>query len=107
MREIILTAKMGIWTKYAGIYLHIWRNKLNIPKKSTLAKYTKMLYVETGIQREQRREIPEQIHARPEKELPESSPGGERKRERESERERERVGERERCSCIDGHHAGR
>jgi hypothetical protein len=29
MREIILTAKMGLWTKYAGIYLHIWRNKIN------------------------------------------------------------------------------
>jgi hypothetical protein len=63
-----------------------------------------MLYVETGIQREQRREIPEQIQARPEKELPESSPGGERERERAKidpvyiyigERERERERERE------------
>jgi hypothetical protein len=33
------------------------------------------------------REIPEQNHARPEKELPESSSGGERERERERERE--------------------
>jgi hypothetical protein len=38
MREIILTAKLGLWTNYAGIYLHIWRNKI-YPKKSTLAKY--------------------------------------------------------------------
>jgi hypothetical protein len=82
MREIILTAKLGLWTNYAGIYLHIWRNKikekidvskLNIPKC--------YIYIETGIHREQLREIPEQSHARPEKELPESSSGGERERE--------------------------
>jgi hypothetical protein len=39
--------------KYISAYLE----EQNIPKKSTLAKYTKMLYVETGIHREQRREI--------------------------------------------------
>jgi len=64
-----------------GRNISAYLEEQNIPKKSTLAKYTKMLYVETGVQREQRREIPEQIHARPEKEVPESSPGGERERE--------------------------
>jgi hypothetical protein len=62
-------------------YISVYLEEQNIPKKSTLAKYTKIIYVETGIQREQMREIPEQIHARLEKELPESSPGGERERD--------------------------
>jgi TorA maturation chaperone TorD len=38
-------------------YISAYLEEQNIPKKSTLAKYIKMLYVETGIHREQRREI--------------------------------------------------
>jgi hypothetical protein len=68
-------------------YISAYLEEQNKPKKSTLAKFTKMLYIcrNTGIHREQMREIPEQNHARPEKELPESSSGGEREREKERE----------------------
>jgi hypothetical protein len=44
MREIILTTKLGLWTKYAGIY--------SLPKKSTLAKYTKNIYIYKPVYRE-------------------------------------------------------
>jgi hypothetical protein len=77
-------------------YISAYLEEQNIPKISKLAKYTKMIYVETGKQRERMKVYRSKF-----------THGRRMSCRRVVQVERERQSVRERCSCADGHDAGR